>query len=283
MEMPQTVGRVLAAQAARAPDAAAIVAPGRVDLSYARLDAHVDDTRTALHAWGLGRRARIALVLPAGPEMAVAFLAVAAVATCAPLAPSYRADEFVAYLSTLHITALIVQAGGDSAAVAAAKELSIPIIPLTPRPDLGAGSFALARPTGAHSPGDAAAPPGPDDLAVVMLTSGTTARPKVVPLTHSNVCASARSTGDALALTPGDRCLNVAPLSHIHGLCMVLASLMAGACVVCPPAFDARRFFAWLDECRPTWYVASPPAHREILSVAASPAHPPPSRGARCG
>jgi len=265
-----TIGRMLAMRAVRTPDAGAVVAPGREPLSYARLAAHVDDVAAILRASGLGSRDRIALVLPTGPEMAVAFLAVAAVATCAPLNPSYREDEFVAYLSTLHITALIVQHGGGAAA-AAAEKLGIPIIPLAPRPDAGAGVFALERPSGGRSPVDTDDQRGPDDLAVVMLTSGTTSRPKVVPLTHRNIRASAQSTGHALALTPGDRCLNVAPLFHIHGLCMALASLMAGASVICPPAFDARRFFPWLDECRPTWYVAGPPAHREILAIADTP------------
>ncbi len=267
-----TVGRMLATRAAWTPDAVAVVAPGREPLTYARLAAHVDDIAATLRASGLGPRDRIALVLPTGPEMAVAFLAVAAVATCAPLNPSYRADEYDAYLSAMRTTALIAPAGDGCAATVAASKRSLPVIPLAPRPG-AAGLFALGYAPGGRPPAVADGGPGPDDLAVVMATSGTTARPKVVPLTHRNIGASARYTGRALALTPADRCLNVAPLFHIHGLCMVLASLLAGASVACPPAFDARRFFAWLDECRPTWYVAGPAAHREILAVADTPAH----------
>jgi len=253
--MTSTIGEALAAQAARTPDAGAIAAPGQAVCSYARLAAHVDGTGAALRALGLGRRDRIALVLPTGPEMAVAFLTVAASMVCAPLNPSYRPDEYEAYFAALNVKAVMIQTGEGAAASEAAARLRLPVIPLSPRPDAADDH------------------PGPGDVAVVMLTSGTTARPKVVPLTHRNALASALYTGRAVALEPGDRCLNAAPLFHIHGLCMVLASLLAGASVVCPPAFDARRFFAWLDEWRPTWYVAGPTAHREILAVAGTPAH----------
>ncbi|MCA1597494.1 MAG: AMP-binding protein [Chloroflexi bacterium] len=265
-ETPLTIGKALAAQAARTPDAGAIAAPGRVDCPYTRLAAHVDDSGAALRALGLGRRDRIALVLPTGPEMAVAFLAIAASAVCAPLNPSYRPDEYEAYFAVLNVKAVMIQTGEGAAAAAAARRLHLPVIQLSPRPVAAAGLFAFAA--AGRLPVDADDYPSPDDVAVVMLTSGTTARPKVVPLTHRNVLASALYTGRAVALTPSDRCLNVAPLFHIHGLCMVLSSLLAGASVVCPPTFDALRFFAWLDECRPTWYVAGPTAHREILTVA---------------
>jgi len=91
-----------------------------------------------------------------------------------------------------------------------------------------------------------------------------------VPLTHRNLCASARSTGAALALGPQDRCLNLATLSHMYGLCMVLASLAAGASVASAPEFDAGRFSSWLDACRTTWYVAGPAMHQAILVPAAA-------------
>jgi len=103
-----------------------------------------------------------------------------------------------------------------------------------------------------------------------MLTSGTTARPKVVPLTHGNLLYSASATAAALALAPSDRCLSLAPLVHIHGLTVVLASLTAGASVVCPPEISGLLFFEWLDDYAPTWYVAGPAVHQAILGQAAA-------------
>ena len=109
----------------------------------------------------------------------------------------------------------------------------------------------------------------PDDTALVLHTSGTTSRPKIVPLLQRNVVASARNIVATLALGPGDVCLNIMPLFHIHGLmAATLASLAAGAQVSCSPGFNALRFFHWLDDVKPTWYTAVPTMHQAILARA---------------
>ena len=109
----------------------------------------------------------------------------------------------------------------------------------------------------------------PDDVALLLHTSGTTARPKIVPLLQRNLCASARNIRATLRLTLEDRCLNVMPLFHIHGLVApVLSSLASGASVVCTPGFNALKFFSWLDEAAPTWYSAVPTMHQAILQRA---------------
>ena len=136
----------------------------------------------------------------------------------------------------------MVQAGDETPAREVAAKLGIPVIDLTPRSDGPAGAFDLSSPeiAGDCLPGAAA----PDDIALVLHTSGTTSRPKIVPLSHRNVCASARNIGEVLALAPDDRCLNVMPLFHIHGLiAAVLSSLAAGGSVWCSPGFNALRFF----------------------------------------
>ncbi len=100
-------------------------------------------------------------------------------------------------------------------------------------------------------------------------TSGTTSRPKIVPLTHTNVTASAYHIGETLALKPDDVCLNIMPLFHIHGLiAATLSSIAAGASVVCTPGFNALKFFAWMEEANPTWYTAVPTMHQAILTRA---------------
>ena len=121
--------------------------------------------------------------------------------------------------------------------------------------------------------GDAAANGGlaqPDDVALVLHTSGTTSRPKIVPLTQRNLVRVGPQHRATLALTADDRCLNIMPLFHIHGLmAAVLSSLRAGASVFCTPGFNALQFFAWLDEAKPTWYTAVPTMHQAILARAA--------------
>lgn len=262
------IHHLIATQAQQNPDAIALFAPGRAPLTYSRLLSQVDNVVQTLNAIGLGRNDRIAIVLPNGPEMAVTFLAVAAGATNAPLNPAYRATEYDFYLSDLHAKALIVQSGSDSPARAVARAHGVPLIELSPALEAEAGIFTL---TGDECPRTARAGfAQPDDVALVLHTSGTTSRPKSVPLTHTNVCASAHHITAALKLVSNDRCLNVMPLFHIHGLIgAVLSSLVAGASVVCTPGFYAPQFFAWLEAFRPTWYTAVPAMHQAILARAA--------------
>jgi len=248
-------------------DAPALLAPDRPALSFDALRALVQRTVGALNAAGIGRNDRVGIVLPNGPEMAAAFVAIGAGATTAPLNPGYRADEFEFYLSDLHAKALVVQHGDATPAREVAKKLSIPIVELTPRAD-AAGAFDLALPRGTPAADGGMAQP--DDIALLLHTSGTTSRPKIVPLSHSNVAASARHIRATLNLSPADRCLNIMPLFHIHGLiAAVLSSLGAGASVFCTPGFNALKFFQWLDDAKPSWYTAVPTMHQAILSRAA--------------
>src|SRR5712692_8757607 len=115
------VQQVLQRHAERTPDLIAIAAPNRTPVSYRRLWAHVVDVAGVLRAFGLGPGDRAALVIPDGPEMAVAFLAVSAVATAAPLNPSCRKSEFDTYLADLNVKMLLTSSGEDSPAVAAAR------------------------------------------------------------------------------------------------------------------------------------------------------------------
>jgi acyl-CoA synthetase (AMP-forming)/AMP-acid ligase II len=247
--------------------AIAIQAPDRPDLTYAALRELAQRTKQFLNDAGVGHQDRVAIVLPNGPEMATAFVTVAGAATTAPLNPAYRQEEFEFYLEDLSAKVLLVERGSESPAVAAAKKLDVGIVELSTAPDRAAGDFDLriSMSGDALNEGNAA----PDDVALILHTSGTTSRPKIVPLTHSNVCTSATSIVETLALTDSDACLNIMPLFHIHGLiAAVLSSLRAGARIYCSPGFNALKFFTWLEDAKPTWYTAVPTMHQAILARA---------------
>jgi amino acid adenylation domain-containing protein len=265
----RAVPDLLRRQADRIPAAAAILAPGRRPLSYRALWQQVDLVARTLAAAGLGREDRVALVAPNGPEMAVAFLATIAATACTPLNPAYSAGEFGRYMADVGATALLVQAGMPSPARAVAGARGLRILELAPIAGAEAGRFAIE---GERPPTAAATLPArPHDVALALHTAGTTSRPKIVPLTHANLCASADNIRRALALTEGDRCLNVMPLFHVHGLVgALLASLAAGAGVVCAPGFSAAEFFTWLADARATWYTAVPTIHQAILAGASA-------------
>jgi amino acid adenylation domain-containing protein len=265
----RTLHRILHKWAELTPEAIAIAAPGRAPLTYRRLFAQVETVKNSLNAAGIGRNDRVVVALPGGPETAVAFLAVAAAASCVPLNPAYRAGELTSYMAHLGAKALIAPAENDSHARTVARSLGIPVLELSTLPHAEAGLFNLTGAANARAMRGGFA--APDDVALMLYTSGTTSNPKLVPLTHANLCASAENICAALKLAQGDRCLNVMPLFHIHGLVgAVLSSLAAGASVICPPEFYAPKFFEWLDKFRPTWYTAVPTIHQSILVRAAA-------------
>ncbi|NBS46233.1 MAG: AMP-dependent synthetase [Betaproteobacteria bacterium] len=265
-----TLAEMVAQQRA---DATAITAPAGdapcTALTYGALGALIDRTVSTLNGQGIGRGDRVAIVLPNCPEMATAFVAVASACTSAPLNMAYRADEFEFYLSDLKAKALIVAEGAQTPAREVAAKLGVRVLELRPMPGRGAGDFDLvAQGVGATLAASSGAAQA-DDVALILHTSGTTSRPKIVPLTHRNVCASARNISRTLALTERDVELHIMPLFHIHGLIAgVLAPMAVGSQIFVTPGFNALKFFAWMKECKPTWYTAVPTMHQTILARA---------------
>jgi oxalate---CoA ligase len=239
---------------------------GRDSLSRKEFQTFMETIKGMLRNRGIGRSDRVAIVLPNGPEMAAAFLSVSAVATCAPLNPAYQAPEFEFYLRDLAARAVIVDAKLDSPVREVAASLEIPILELIAS-DRVSGIFQLeGSEAGSVNQDDWS---GPTDTAMILHTSGTTSRPKMVPLSHQNVWTSAHNVAKTLRLTPDDRCLNVMPLFHIHGLIAALAaSSIAGASIVCTSGFQKDRFLDWLKEFHPTWYTAVPTIHQAVLQLA---------------
>jgi len=256
-------------------DAPAIGAPGRPWLSYGGLHDLAQNIATTLHDCNIGRGDRVAIVMANGPEMATAFITVMQTAVTAPLNPSYRQDEYEFYLKDLGAKAIILPHDYTGPALDAATAINLIILRAHSAPDAEAGHFDLIP----DSSGGTAvetndgqidkSPTMDDDIGLILHTSGTTSRPKIVPLLHSNLAASASNIMNTLALTPADRCLNIMPLFHIHGLlAAVSASLVAGASVCCTGGFDALRFFSVIKDVNPSWYTAVPTMHQAILSRA---------------
>ena len=257
---PSTLLEALSVGAEEAP---AILAPEQETLTHGELRAVLERLGGQLRAAGVGRGDRVAIVLPNGPEAAIAFLAAAGYATAAPLSLAYTESEFRFPLEDARVRALLTRPGEAAAAHATA---SPELLRLALEGEGRELRISLGGAELAPRPADR---PEADETALVLHTSGTTSRPKLVPLTQRNLAASARNIREWVGLGPEDRCLNVMPLFHIHGLvAAVLASLTAGGSVVCTSGFDAFRFFRWLDAFEPTWYTAVPTMHQAILQRA---------------
>ncbi len=267
-----TIDQILRRRTAQTPNAIAVASPERKPLTYRGLIDQVDYVADFLAISGLTHKDCVAIVLPNGAEMAVAFLGVSYGAISTPLNPGYREAEFDFYLAELNARALIVQSGSDSPAITVAQKRNIPVIDLSPVVDGIAGLFHLRAEQVKGS--SVVRRAEPTDVALILHTSGTTSRSKMVPLTHANLLASARNIANSLGLTADDRCLNVMPLFHIHGLVgALLSSLMAGSSVVCAPGFDGDNFFSLLETFHSSWYTAVPTIHQAVLASAQTKTH----------
>ncbi|MDA9400727.1 non-ribosomal peptide synthetase [Bradyrhizobium sp. CCBAU 45389] len=263
------IGGLLDFYARRSPAAPALLAPGRPALTYGALGERTQNLVRTLRGLGIASADRIAVALPRGADSAVALIAVASSCPCIPVNPDLTADELQRYFSELKLTALVTRADRNSPSRDVAKALGIAVIDFVPGPKDDLGGCTFMGP--AVGPASTSGASRGDDDAFILLTSGTAARPKMVPLTHRNVCLSAYNAGRVLSLTSHDRLLNVLPLFHAHGLISgLLTALAAGSSVICTDGFDALSFFGWMRELQPTWYTAVPTIHRALLTAAES-------------
>jgi acyl-CoA synthetase (AMP-forming)/AMP-acid ligase II len=261
MNSPLTEGTLLSLLDRPDPARLAIVDVHGNGITYGRLRELVDETHRFLWNRGVGPGDTVATSLRNGPETAASFLALVTYCRVAPLNPSFTATEVAFVLRDVKARAMLTTRDAQEALAAARENGAAPIwIDAGEVP----GDFRLT--SGAP---EIPAEGSTNDIALLLHTSGTTARPKLVPLTQRNLYLSCRNVAAVLELQAEDRCLSIMPLFHIHGLVAgLLASISAGATVICAPGFQATSFFSWLDSSRPTWYTAVPTMHQTILARA---------------
>ncbi|MGA7173668.1 MAG: acyl--CoA ligase [Candidatus Dormiibacterota bacterium] len=239
----------------------AITVPAGPVITHAQLRQLVDEGADQLAELGVGPGDRLAMALPNGPEAIVLFLAAAVSATACPMNPSYKEDEFRFYLEDTGARTLLVPKGEGEAARNALADGGVVI-------EVEIDSQGRLHLEGVR-PGDAGRNVGKasaDDVALVLHTSGTTSRPKRVPLRHRNLATSVSHIIDHYQLTEDDVSLCVMPLFHVHGLvASALSAIAAGGSVVTPRKFTPLAFWALAREFQPTWFSASPTPHRMVL------------------
>ena len=229
-------------------------------LSYKNLKLFIDKISKQLAGNGLSNKDRAAIVLPNGPYMASSFLAISSYMSAAPLNPSYKSEEYEFYLKDLNPKIVLVEKNSENPVVDVAKKLKIELCEINPEKDGPSGIFNIYEKESEYSL------PDENDEALVLHTSGTTSRPKIVPLTNKNIFSSAENISKSLNLSKNDHCLNIMPLFHIHGLIAILASSMkAGASVCASNGFNAIKFLDIAKSEKITWYSGVPTMHQAIL------------------
>ena len=249
---------------------ATVVAGDGPAISYDQLRLQVEALATKLSQLGIRRGDRVAIALPNGIEMLVSFLAASVAGTAAPLNPAYKFEEFRFYLEDTGARALIVPPEGANEARAAASEQTLII-----EADLDSEGKVQFQAAGSKVLSARLTCSSPDDIALVLHTSGTTSRPKRVPLSHANVMISAKTVAETYSLSSDDVSLCVMPLFHVHGLvASALATLTTGGMVVFVPRFNPLSFWSIVREHGVTWYSAVPTIHQLLLSRTKEGARP---------
>ncbi|MCJ1455003.1 hypothetical protein MMC28_005356 [Mycoblastus sanguinarius] len=250
--------------------------PQTLTISYDQLTAHVFTFQQRLASLGITHQAAVSIALPNSYEFIVAFLAASwQRAVAAPLNPAYKEEEFEFYINDLSSAVALVPQGSfqqNGPAVRAAQKHQAAIaecywtghevaLDIKDRGKLsGKGNQNLQKAQ-------------PEDIALVLHTSGTTGRPKAVPLTHRNLTRTMKNIQITYKLTSNDRTLLVMPLFHVHGLLAgFLAPLFSGGSVIVPLRFSASEFWDNFITYEANWYTAVPTIHQILLR------NPPPSK-----
>jgi len=233
-------------------------------VSYKTLAEQVERLSGRLGNAGLKAGECVAVVLPNSLEFIVVLLALARARLVTALVnPASKPDEIRFLIEDAQARAVVAE-GENVAAREATMGLDLPI--WQPRLDAHGVVELPELPTASR---DSIDTPDDDDIALFAYTTGTTGRPKCVPLTHANVVWSARNVAAHYELSSADRGLVVLPLFHGHGLIgATFSTLASGGCVILPPRFSASNFWTMFREHHATWYSAVPTIHQVLLERA---------------
>ncbi|KAF7178808.1 hypothetical protein CNMCM7691_007629 [Aspergillus felis] len=255
------------------PSVAVIVPhkPSALSVSYQQLHAHIADFQAKLARLGVGHGAAVSLALVNSLEFIVSFLATSwQRAIAAPLNPAYKQEEFEFYIDDLSSNLVLIPRDSftqNGPAVQAGRKYNAAIAECYwDGNEVVLDVKELGKLAGKGSTGILKAQP--DDIALVLHTSGTTGRPKAVPLTHKNLATTMKNIRDTYQLTPEDRTYLVMPLFHVHGLLAgFLAPLFSGGSVIVPLKFSASDFWQDFVTHKANWYTAVPTIHQILLKI----------------
>ena len=247
--------------ASAAPDTPALKAPGAEDISFSQLEKQLQRTSQQLSDLGYGAESRLALVLPQGILLASALLSLTASCPVLPVNAAWSAAEQSAIFKKADVRALVTLPGFAESARTAAAELNLPVIEIIPSSGMPTGLFSLS---GSPAVECDTSVMQPDSLALILPTSGTTGRQKLVPISGQQLANSAAYMQEIMFLTPDDRTLVMGSLNLLAaiGFCLLATVVSGGTSVIAP--FDPLQVISQVEHYKPTWFFTSPPMLHHI-------------------
>jgi malonyl-CoA/methylmalonyl-CoA synthetase len=242
-----SLSRAFAEGARRDPARAALVIGPR-RLTHGELDEQAARAAGWLRAHGVHTGDRVLLAGTTSIELVVAYLAILrAGAAMVPAAPASTRDELAHLVADAEPAAAFAAPEADAALSGVERVI------------------ALGDVLGPLQDGEPLPPDGePEDLAMLAYTSGTTGRPKGVPLTHGNLLASLRAAMAAWRWQARDVLVHALPLSHQHGLSGVQMALLGGSTAALLEHFDPTELAATIERVRGTVLFAVPAMYERL-------------------
>ncbi|MGH2615553.1 MAG: class I adenylate-forming enzyme family protein [Thermomicrobiales bacterium] len=249
----QTIPDALAFWADRTPDAPAFILAGGPVVTYGALWRHARLLAETLAARGIARHDRIVLLVPEGPQLAIALLGTAAATIAVPLNATLTVPELDEAVQRLSPAGVVAAPSLPEASRGALSRNRVPLFELSL--DANLGEFTLAGE--AIRPPLRAVGPRPQDIAFIGHTSGTTGVPKQIPRIHRQIVVSGRIHRDRFGLSQRDRALSVAPITLALGRTGLTHGIAAGAALIFPALPGLPGLHAAIEAERPTWMHAA--------------------------
>ncbi len=248
------------------PNKKAIIVPNEDSFTYSELTKNVNKLTKQLIEFGIKKNDRVAIYLTNKPETIIIFLAISEIATAAPLNPAYTASEVQFYMEDINAKYLITSEEPKYKEAFKGCPSNAHIITI----NYNNNEFCLIQNDNLKNKSiekNSSKNNNSDDVALILHTSGTTSRPKRVPLSHKNIYISIENISESYNLTSKDISLCIMPLFHIHGLvASTLSTLFTGGTIILPEKFNALNFWEIIRSYKITWVSAVPAIHQTALT-----------------
>jgi amino acid adenylation domain-containing protein len=256
-----TIGELINRMAETRPEAPFLMSPETAQVStFSGLKERAAAISLQLQRWGLERGDKVAFLMDNSVFAAQLFLgAMYGGLVSVPL--NVRAGASQLSYMVVHCDAKIIFVGDEYAA------LMTEVMTQVPRPVRVISEVdGIAAMCDTAPPSTLLTAPSPEDVALLMYTSGSTGHPKAAVHTHGTILAGGRNSVAAHELTAADRSLLVLPLYHINAECVTLIpTLLSGGSVVVPRQFKLGQFWDWLDGYQCTWSAIVPTIVSQLL------------------
>lgn len=243
-------------------DRPVIMAPGLPDATYGALLTCVDACRAALHTNGIGRNSRLGLLITDRAMNAVAHLVAVSTCVSVPLNSTMAPAELLATIEDMRIDGILIGGELPQPILDAVEQSGVTIVALS---SIGAAGLFEISSGNSLDTADTSLPET-DDVAVLLYTSGTTSKPKIVPQKQSNRFATISKDRGSITVGPTDRSLNLLPLNHTQGLNAEFLTPLLNGGSVAVVEFDPGTLQKAVEFYRPTWFTLVPSMHMTVLA-----------------